>query len=112
VFERKAKNERYEHYFTYLNYAYRIRNLIYNTNWIEQLNRDYKRTTKMRGALPTVEATLSLLGYGMWRLTRKYYQYKITALKYENRNLDETYNHRKCDSLLRLHLHFGRVLRK
>ncbi len=82
VFERKAKNERYEYYFTYLNYDYRMRNLIYSTNWIERLNRDYKRTTKMRGALPTVDATLLLLGHVA--MTRKYYQYKITALKYEN----------------------------
>ncbi|MEG1556643.1 MAG: hypothetical protein RR356_07965 [Bacteroidales bacterium] len=28
VFERQGKSERYEYYFTYLNYDYRMRNLI------------------------------------------------------------------------------------
>ncbi len=43
-------NERNIAYFTYLNYPVSIQRLIYSTNWIERLNRDYKRAPKMRGA--------------------------------------------------------------
>ena len=57
-----AGNDRYMRYFTYLGYHYRVRPMIHTTNWIERLNRDYKRTTKMRGALPSPAATLLLLG--------------------------------------------------
>lgn len=82
VFVNKLKNERYIYYFTYLKYNYKIRNMIYSTNWIERLNKDYKRTTKMRGALPNVEATLLLLGHVA--MTRQCYNYKISLFKCEN----------------------------
>ena len=72
----KITNERYRYYFTYLNYDYRIRSMIYTTNWIERLNRDYKRTTRMRGALPCIEATILLLGYVA--MTRNAYHFKVT----------------------------------
>ena len=35
--------------------------MIHSTNWIERLNKDYKRTTRMRGALPNPDATILLL---------------------------------------------------
>ena len=55
--------------------------MIYTTNWIERLNKDYKRTTKMRGALPNIESTILLLGHVA--MTRKCYQYKIPMFKNE-----------------------------
>lgn len=61
-FERQKDNPRIDLYFTYIGYDYRIRPMIRTTNWIERLNRDFKRTTRMRGALPSPEATLLLLG--------------------------------------------------
>lgn len=73
--------ERYRLYFTFYQYDYRMRNMVYTTNWIERLNRDYKRTTKMRGALPNPEATILLLGYVA--MTRSAYNRKIPKLDYE-----------------------------
>ena len=73
--KRMAEDHRYKLYFTYLDYDYRIHNMIYSTNWIERLNRDYKRTTRMRGALPNAEATILLLGYVA--MTRSAYQRKL-----------------------------------
>lgn len=49
-------------YFTYLEYPPEIPQMIYSTNWIERLNRDYKRVLKMRGAMPSPESVLSLMG--------------------------------------------------
>lgn len=80
--KRKSESERMEHYFTYLRYDYRVQSMLYTTNWIERLNRDYKRTTRMRGALPNPEATILLLGYVA--MTRSAYQRKIPRLNYEN----------------------------
>lgn len=80
-FQRRKNNVRNILYFTYISYDYRIRSMIYTTNWIERLNRDYKRTTRMRGALPNPSATLLLLGgVGM---SRKAYDRKIPNLDYE-----------------------------
>jgi transposase-like protein len=36
--------------------------MIYTTNWIERLNRDFRRVTRMRTALPNEESVLTLLG--------------------------------------------------
>ena len=73
--------DRYRQYFTYLKFDYRIRSMIYTTNWIERLNKDYKRTTKMRGALPNPEATILLLGYVA--MNRNAYTRKVPKLDYE-----------------------------
>ncbi len=79
---RKSESQRMMLYFTYLKYDYRVQSMLYTTNWIERLNRDYKRTTRMRGALPNPEATILLLGYVA--MTRSAYQRKIPKLNYEN----------------------------
>ena len=39
---------------TYLNYAPEIQAMIYTTNWIERLNRDFRRVTRMRTAFQSV----------------------------------------------------------
>jgi len=80
-FLNRMKTQRYRLYFTYMKYDYRIRGMLYTTNWIERLNRDYKRTTRMRGALPNPDATLLLLGYVA--MNRKAYIRKIPKLNYE-----------------------------
>ena len=72
---------RYRLYFTYFKYNYRIRRMIYTTNWIERLNRDYRRVTRMRGALPNIEAALVLLGNVAMEKTA--YLRKIPKLNYE-----------------------------
>jgi len=80
-FLNRMKTQRYKLYFTYMKYDYRIRGMLYTTNWIERLNRDYKRTTRMRGALPSPQSTLLLLGYVA--MNKKAYQRKIPMLNYE-----------------------------
>ena len=70
--------ERYKLYFTFYQYDYRMRNMVYTTNWIERLNRDYKRTTRMRGALPNAEAAILLMA--QVALSRKAFDRKIPKL--------------------------------
>jgi len=77
------ESERMELYFRYLKYDYRVQSMLYITNWIERLNIDYQRTTRMRGALPNPEARILLLGYVA--MTRGAYQRKIPKLNYENK---------------------------
>ena len=68
-------------YFTYLNYHPKVRPMLYTTNWIERLNRDYKRTLKMRGALPNPEAVILLMA--RVALTRKAFDRKLPHLNKE-----------------------------
>ena len=55
-------NPDYKAYLTYLNYAPEIQAMIYTTNWIERLNRDFRRVTRMRTAMPNEESVLTLMG--------------------------------------------------
>ena len=55
-------HDRYRLYFTYFKYEREIRGMIYTTNWIERLNRDYKRVINMRGAMPNSQAVILLMG--------------------------------------------------
>ena len=52
----------YMDYFTYLDYDSRIQSMIYTTNWIERLQKDFRRVTRMRGAMPNDESVLTLMG--------------------------------------------------
>jgi len=80
-FRRQKNSSRINLYFTYIGYHYRVRSMIRTTNWIERLNRDFKRTTRMRGALPNPEATLLLLG-GV-AMDKKAYNRKVPTLNRE-----------------------------
>lgn len=76
-------------HFTYLNYHHKIRNMIYTTNWIERLNKDFKRTLKMRGAMPDSQSTIFLLG--RVAMCKTAYTRKVPKLDYEQKrfNWDE-----------------------
>lgn len=71
-------NERNIVYFSYLNYPTSIQ-MIYSTNWIECLNRDYKRVLKIRGAMPSQESVLFLIDSVVMEKEYKYKSYKYPA---------------------------------
>jgi transposase-like protein len=66
---------RSHYYFNYLNYEKAIRRMIYTTNWIERLNRNYKRTLRMRTSMPNPESVVFLLG--STAMKRKEYAFPI-----------------------------------
>lgn len=74
-------NERNIAYFSYLNYPVSIQRMIYSTNWIERLNRDYKRVLKMRGAMPSQESVLFLMGSVAMEKEYKSYKYPVSAFR-------------------------------
>ena len=39
---KRAEDASYKAYFTYLNYDQRIQSMIYTTNWIERLQKDFR----------------------------------------------------------------------
>jgi transposase-like protein len=76
-------NNRNRLYFTYFNYHYQIRRMIYTTNWIERLNRDYKRVLRMRSSMPNPESVVFLLGSVAMR--KKQYLHPIYQFQYESK---------------------------
>ncbi|MBF6653635.1 transposase [Flavobacterium columnare] len=75
------KNERNIAYFTYLDYPPQIQRMVYSTNWIERLNRDYKRVLKMRGAMPNVSSVIALMGSVALEKKYKTYKYPVSAFR-------------------------------
>ena len=70
--------------FTYLNFNYRVRRMIYTTNWIERLNKSFRRTLKMRNALPNPKAAITLMGYVAMEMEQKTYSYTISNFKFDD----------------------------
>ena len=71
--------------FTYLSFDYRTRRMIYTTNWIERLNKSFRRTLKMRNALPNPRAAITLMGYVAMEMEEKTYSYPINIFKFDDK---------------------------
>lgn len=69
--------------FTYLHFDYRIRRMIYTTNWIERLNKAFRRTLNMRNAMPTPQSAITLIGYVAMEMGEKSYSFPITNFKFD-----------------------------
>ncbi len=72
---------RYRATFTYLNYDPRMRSMIYTTNWIERLNKDFRRVLKARNSMPDEDSVITLLGHVA--MDKRCYRRKVPKLKYE-----------------------------
>lgn len=55
------QREDLHYYLTYLDFHPQVQSMLYTTNWIERLNRSFRRTLKIRAALPSSQAALLLL---------------------------------------------------
>lgn len=73
----------YLQHFTYLGYHHKTRSMIYSTNWVERLNRDFKRVLKMRGVMPDPEAVILLMG--KVAMSRTAYERKVPKLDCEQK---------------------------
>jgi len=54
--------------------------MIYTTNWIERLNKTFKRTLKIRNSMPSVESVLTLLSKVAIDVNSTTYQYPVSRL--------------------------------
>lgn len=71
--------------FEYMKYDYRVRPMIYTTNWIERLNKSFRKTLKVRGSLPSVESALVLISKIAIDMGQETYSYKIHNFKFEQK---------------------------
>ena len=80
-----TNNENNELYFTYTNYHPKIRRMIYTTNWIERLNKEFRRTFKIRNSMPNVESALTLLSKVAMDKEDGYMKYPIYKFKFDKK---------------------------
>ena len=59
----------------------RWQSMIYTTNWIERLQKDFRRVTKMRGAMPDDESVLTLMG--KTAMDKNGYGRQLTRIDYD-----------------------------
>jgi putative transposase len=67
--------------FRYLKYDHRMRSMIYTTNWIERLHKDFRRVLKARNSMPDEDSVITLLG--TVAMNKKAYRKKVPKLNYE-----------------------------
>jgi len=79
---KKYKADRNIAYFTYMDFPVQVQRCIYTTNWIERLNRKYKRTIKMRTSMPTSKSVVFLLASVAMQETKTTYARKIYQWKF------------------------------
>ena len=78
---KRYKAERNSAYFTYMNFLIEVQRCIYTPNWIERLNRKYKRTISMRTSMPSDKSVIFLLAAVAMEETKKTYARRIYQFK-------------------------------
>jgi len=78
---RRYKTERNSAYFTYMDFPAQVQRCIYTTNWIERLNRKYKRTINMRTSMPSEKSVIFLLAAVAMEQTKTTYSRRIYQFK-------------------------------
>ena len=92
---RKYKKHRNTAFFTYMDFPIEVQRCIYTTNWIERLNRKYKRTIRMRASMPSPQAVVFLLAAVAMEETNTTYSRKIHLFKKWNKEKRETTTEKK-----------------
>jgi len=84
---KKYRQQRNIAYFTYMDFPTQVQRFIYTTNWIERLNRKYKRTMKMRNAMPSSQTVIFLLGAVAMEETDTTYKRKIYQFQHREKGM-------------------------
>jgi transposase-like protein len=77
----KSWNDKFYKLMKYLDYPESIRTAIYTTNWIERMNREFRRVLKNKSSLPTSESALKLMFLKIRDLERKYGDRTMTGFQ-------------------------------
>jgi len=84
-FKNVLNNVNIVNYFTYLEFDYRIHNMIYTTNWIENLNKQFRKVLKIRNSMPSEESILLLLSKVAIDKVFKYNNYPIYNFRFDKK---------------------------
>jgi len=94
---------RKKEYFSYLKYPLVMRRMVYTNNWIENLNRQIRRTTKIRGAFPNEKSAEKLITLKCMEKEEHYMKYPITSLLIVQDKLDDMMAFRYDKPVLQTH---------
>ena len=75
-----GKMEDNEHYFTYLLMPFQIRKLMYTTNPIERLNKEFRKVIKNKNSFPNPASALMLIWLKALEVMDRRYRYQVNSL--------------------------------
>ena len=81
--KKELNKENLRPFFTCLDFDYRIRRMIYTTNAIERLHKEFRRALKIRNAMPSVDSVLLLLSAISCEMEETTYKHPIYNFSYE-----------------------------
>lgn len=84
-FKNVLKNVNIINYLTYLEFDHRIQNMIYTTNWIENLNKQFRKALKIRNSMPSEESVLLLLTKVAIDKVNRYNDYAIYNFRFDKK---------------------------
>lgn len=70
-------------YLTYLDFNFKVRSLIYTTNWVERLNKAFRKALKIRNSMPSIDSVLLLLSAIACDMGKGTYTYPVHCLTNE-----------------------------
>ena len=73
----KSWNNKFYKLTTFMKYPLEIRKSIYTTNWIERMNREFRRVTRNKSSFPTPDSALKLIYLKIRDLERRYSDKKM-----------------------------------
>ena len=82
-------------YFTYMDFPAQVQRCIYTTNWIERLNRKYKRTINMRTSMPSEKSVIFLLAAVAMEETKTTYGRRIYQFKTGKKRIKKQWKYRE-----------------
>ena len=86
--------------FTYMDFLAQVQRYIYTTNWIERVNRKYKRTINMRTSMSSEKSAIFLLAAVTMEQIKMAYNRRIYQFKnWKEKNKKEWKNRERKDEL-------------
>jgi putative transposase len=73
----KSWNEKFYKLTTFMKYPQEIRKSIYTTNWIERMNREFRRVIRNKSSFPTSDSALKLIFLKIRDLDKRYADKKM-----------------------------------
>lgn len=86
-----GKMEDNEHYFTYLLMPFQIRKLMYTTNPIERLNKEFRKVIKNKNSFPNPASALMLIWLKALEVMDRRYRYQVNSLLCIKEELDSMF---------------------
>jgi len=90
----KSWNEKFYKLTKFMNYPTAIRKSIYTTNFIERMNREFRRVLRNKSSLPTSESALKLMFLKIRDLEKRYSEKTMYSFESAKYDLQEMMNNR------------------